>query len=100
MSKRLHCCVPFCGRSTKNEKGYVEWVCQKHFGPVSARAKFIHRAAKRAQMRGRAGWTKDEINALAMRAWARVKREAIERAAGIYGGPNDGRAREPRQGRR
>jgi hypothetical protein len=83
MTTRLHCCVPFCRRTTRNDKGFSEWICGRHWRAVGHREKWLHRRAKRMLRVGRAGWTAEEIAAFAARAWERCKRHAIEKAVGI-----------------
>lgn len=68
---RVPCVVPFCRRTTK-AGNFREWICGKHWRPVSRRLKWLKRTAKR---RGRYD--------IAARTWERCKRQAIERAAGI-----------------
>lgn len=76
---RLPCCAPFCRRTT-GKTGFSEWICADHWRAVPRRMramKFrIEREAKRS------GWTEARI-ARAARIWNRIKRAAIERAAGI-----------------
>ncbi|MBS4018755.1 MAG: hypothetical protein KGZ68_11010 [Dechloromonas sp.] len=102
MDERIRCCVPFCRRTHKPMKcepvaGQVwEWICQAHWRQV-------RRDRRRAYARVRKIWhggdgrgmTLGEImahpkwgnravhRAAKDRLWERIKREAIERAAGI-----------------
>jgi hypothetical protein len=31
MTARLPCCVPFCRRTTRNDRGWAEWLCPRHW---------------------------------------------------------------------
>lgn len=74
---RLACSVPYCQRTRKGGPG--EWICGKHW-PLTEptlRRKF-YRLKRRARRTGRittrrAMWW----------AWDKLKRQVIERAAGI-----------------
>ena len=72
MADRLPCCVPFCRRTTKDNRGFNEWLCSKHYGLVDQKLKALRRRALR---RGR--YELDEL------IWRRLKRQAIERAVGL-----------------
>lgn len=76
---RIVCCVPFCRRTTRNDKGYSEWICGKHWPLVPRHLKRRKRQAERIAKRGDrpAAWR------LAGLIWQRCKREAIERAMGL-----------------
>lgn len=91
MADRLSCCVPFCRRTTKRvaDQVYIEnhfrvdlfaeWICSEHWRHVSDRTRRLHSMAKRRLRK-----FKDLKNLkIGARLWARCKREAIERAAGI-----------------
>lgn len=99
MVDRLTCCVPFCRRTCRNEKGFSEWICPDHWRLVSRRTKRRRRlavmAAKRADerfqevYRQQNGFTLQQFERawaakeLAQGLWTRCKREAIEGAAGL-----------------
>lgn len=100
MADRLPCCAPFCRRTMRNDKGFIEWLCQKHWALVPRSTKAAYRTAKkraRAVLRRkpeyREYWTfpagsPGRLSAVRMwrrldQAWDNCKREAIERAAGI-----------------
>jgi hypothetical protein len=74
---RLGCCVPFCRRTTARAE-FDEWICGKHWQMVS---KDRRRAYGRRTRQWRRYYTVDD--AVMARLWAALKREAIERAAGI-----------------
>ncbi len=83
MTDRISCCVPFCRRTHANPKGWVEWVCGKHWAMVSKsvrrrRAK-VQRAIKRESDPDRVSrlYYCDEV------LWRKGLKQAIERAAGI-----------------
>lgn len=71
------CCVPFCGRRHRNVEGYGEWCCGPHFGLTDAMARKVY---KRMLKRERPGF--DGVQSRD-RIWRRIKRQAVERAAGI-----------------
>jgi len=71
--KTIRCCVPFCHRTHRNVESYAEWCCSAHFGLTDAMARKIYRRMIR---RGAAAASRDRI-------WGRLRRQAIERAAGI-----------------
>ncbi len=100
---RLKCLVPFCGSTRGIRKGETklpaEWICANHWRHVDAKAKrmksWAERAARSASERmkmhfertGCHDWdlvrASAHANARFERSWARCKRQAIERAAGI-----------------
>ncbi|WP_156927842.1 hypothetical protein [Bradyrhizobium sp. Tv2a-2] len=77
---RARCVVPFCRRTTKRFK--AEWICGNHW-PL------IPKAQRRVWGRLRKRWRRYgpeagvHFDARWWRIWDRLKREAIERAAGI-----------------
>lgn len=76
---RITCCVPFCRRTRLNDQGWDEWLCGDHWRGVPRAMRRVHGRYMRRRRRGvlpnptRAG----------DRVWRRLKRAAIERAAGI-----------------
>ena len=70
MSGRLACLVPGCRHTTA--RPFREWICADHWRLVDRRMKQLRR---RAERRGRL--------AIARWFWENIKRQAIERAAGI-----------------
>lgn len=68
---RLRCCVPFCRRTTRNDRGWDEWLCAAHWKLVDTDIKALRRRARR---KGR--------QRLDNMLWRRAKRQAIERALG------------------
>lgn len=79
ISSRLLCCVPFCRRTTGRTE-FSEWLCGPHWRLVDKRKRQVYGRYMR-QWR-RYGPT-ERMAAAAGRIWERLKREAIERAAGI-----------------
>jgi hypothetical protein len=73
---RLACCVPFCRRTTGRTE-FVEWICGKHWPLIDHRYRRVYGRAARRWRRYRVGGER------AARLWRRIKRQAIERAAGI-----------------
>lgn len=77
MGPRLLCCVPFCTHTRGDRKGDpivegMEWICGQHWKltSVSWRRRYaLFRRRKRFD--------------LAARMWARLRSQAVERAAGI-----------------
>lgn len=96
---RIACCVPFCRRTLRNDRGFAEWICGKHWAAVrkvtKRRRRIAERAAERACARLDALYIEcgffNEAQLTRIRAarrlsaalWDRCKTEAIERAAGI-----------------
>ena len=89
---RLRCCVPFCGRTRAPQDRFAEWVCPQHWTAVDKRLRRLHAGCKRAGNKAfwRKGWADvvadprlARMAAREIRVWARCKRQAIERAAGI-----------------
>lgn len=96
---RIQCCVPFCKRTHRNDEGYVEWICQRHWSLVPRRTrgkwKLSKKVAKRsserfnAQYEEQGGFLDPQLNRataaieLSNKIWERCKREAFERAGGI-----------------
>lgn len=97
MSERVHCCVPFCRRTTR--KPYREWICGIHWRLVSSRTKQRRRAAVKIARRSNERFD-DAYSAqgyfeesqyqrvlaarhLSEALWERCKSEAIERAGGL-----------------
>lgn len=82
MSRRVPCCVPFCRRTYRDDDGScVEAICGKHFrlADKNLRIKLTKcrrqvRTGKRSLERGR---KLDDY------LWGKIKKQAIERAAGI-----------------
>ncbi|BEV44742.1 hypothetical protein [Afipia carboxidovorans] len=99
MPDRIACCVPFCRRTCRNDSGFAEWICGKHWALVSKTTKRRRRLADRAreranrrfeqQYRDQDGCTESQLNRalaatdLSAALWRRCKREAIERAMGL-----------------
>lgn len=71
MTERTPCVVPGCARSQKGAR-YPEFVCSKHW-PATSRD--VRRLMFRA--RRRKDWE------LAAQCWRKLKRQAIERGAGL-----------------
>lgn len=77
---RIACCVPFCRRTLRNDEGFQEWICSRHW---QATDKKLRRFRSMLIRRGkRRGWTRIRIE-LEAEYWAKLKAQAIERAAGI-----------------
>lgn len=96
---RIQCCIPFCQRTHRNDEGFSEWICPRHWKNVSKRTRrkksASEKIALRANQRFRAeydsqgGYQELQLDravaaiALKNRIWERCKREAMEGAAGI-----------------
>lgn len=96
---RVKCCVPFCNRTHRNDEGFREWICQRHWSLVSNRTrrwkKLSEKIARRASERFKAqyeeqdGYLDPQLDRamaaieLKDKIWERCKREAMERAGGI-----------------
>ncbi len=68
---RIHCAVPGCAR-TRKPGAHTEFICSTHW-PMTDRK--LRRVMFRARKRG-------EVETDCM-AWRKLKRQAIERAAGV-----------------
>jgi hypothetical protein len=71
MPDRMPCVVPFCRRTAARVE-FAEWICGKHW---SATSRSWRRRLFLFRRRGRLD--------LADRMWDRLKRQAIETAAGV-----------------
>lgn len=96
---RIACLVPFCRRTLRNDGGFAEWICGKHWAAVrkvtKRRRRIAERAARRASERfdtlymEQGGVYEPQFQRvmaakrLSAALWDRCKTEAIERAAGI-----------------
>ena len=96
MSDRIHCCVPFCRRTTKDDGHVSEFLCSNHWPTISPHLRRRESKLRRLYKRrfgDYAFWhfpagSPKRIEALKLRrlyekAWERCKSQAIERAAGI-----------------
>lgn len=83
---RVGCCVPFCGRTRKSPAGrFSEWICGDHWRLIDKeRRRVWGRVHRRWRRFGPASRETAPLVAYA-RLWAALKRQAIERAAGITG---------------
>ncbi len=98
MMETTKCCVPYCGRSTKER--YSEWICSVHWPMIPKRTRQRRSQAKRLLKRARqrlerqyqrqgcqftsAQWGRVEAaQRLVVALWERCKREAIEAAGGL-----------------
>lgn len=93
---RVHCCVPHCKRSYKNDDAHVETLCGKHWRLASPilrkRAARLFRAYRKrfgnnhfsAYPAGSARRLEAvRLHNLCFQMWERCKKQAIERAMGI-----------------
>jgi hypothetical protein len=78
MSDRLRCCVPFCRRTHKPGQ-WAEWMCQKHWVLIRAERRRVYRRLERRWHRYR----DETLLERGHRLWSVIRREAIERAAGL-----------------
>ncbi len=96
MTDRISCCVPFCRRTCRNDKGYTDFLCQKHWPTVSRHLRRRHSKLDwlyRRRFGENPYWhykggspdrlTSLKLGELCRKAWDRCKIQAIERAAGI-----------------
>lgn len=85
MTVRVACLVPFCGRTSARR--WAEWLCGDHY-------RLVDGDLKRLRIRNRRRWTaivaSDGAPSRRLRCetieraiWSRMKRQAIERAAGL-----------------
>lgn len=75
---RITCCVPFCRLTYRNDKGFREWICHKHWPMAGQRLRWLYAAWKRRRRRG-----DPEAPAKCAEFWERCKARAIETAAGL-----------------
>lgn len=96
MTERIPCCVPFCRRTFKDDGRAGEIMCGKHYRLADQRYRRLWTRLVRAWRRDpRQFWEmppgsrerlrKLKIERLFDKLWVRIKRQAIERAAGITG---------------
>lgn len=79
MTDRISCCVPFCQRTWKGDERAIEWICRAHWAPIRLARRKVYRRALIAFKDD----PSDENRTIAIDLWGAMKREAIERAAGI-----------------
>ncbi len=77
-SARIQCCIPFC-RRTRINPGFSEWICGDHWRNVPKPQRRVHGRLQRSWRR----FHREGDGIRADRVWARLKRQAIETAAGI-----------------
>ncbi len=82
MSERIGCCVPFCRRTRQNvDPAYNEWICGDHWRLTD---KIKRKVWGRINRRWRRfGPSSADPSPAYDRVWNAMKRQAIERAAGI-----------------
>lgn len=83
MTDRISCCAPFCRRSTAKGKlpfGFNEWLCPDHYRAVDIKLKRQRAALRRRNIKR---IDAERYVATDDRMWRRIKKQAIERAAGI-----------------
>jgi hypothetical protein len=80
---RTRCLVPFCRRTKPAAdlaaKGHSEWICQHHWTLVDPRLKrFKRRVERKLKVR-----KSNVMEGIAYRTWEKLKKQAIERGAGL-----------------
>lgn len=83
---RTSCLVPFCRRTTSNEKlkarRHTEWICGRHWALTDRQARrLLFRIRRKITQRPLS--RRLVLQGIEMRLWELLKRQAIERAAGI-----------------
>lgn len=73
---RMPCCVPFCGRGSTTFPPGWEFLCANHWRLVDRELKLLRTKARRRRGSGERYWRLEGL------IWRRMKRQAIERAAG------------------
>lgn len=76
---RITCCVPFCWRTYGNPEGFDEWICREHWKAIRPHRRKVYTRVKKEAKRTGAAHDAE----VAGHIWAAMKKEAIERAAGI-----------------
>lgn len=79
MSDRLPCCVPYCNHTHANTDEFSEWICAAHWRLTDKKLRHIRSIRLR---RWRRFWDMQDWKK-AHRQWLVLKKQAIERAAGI-----------------
>lgn len=78
---RIGCCVPFCRRTRLNDNPkFVEWLCPEHWPLID---KTRRRVWGRIKGRWRRFGPPAAASSIEDRLWGALKRQAIERAAGV-----------------
>lgn len=83
MVVRIACVVPGCRRKRGQRKGeppiteHTEFICRDHWALVPRSLKLLRRRLRRRHGDRPRGWVADR------RIWGRMRRHAIERAAGL-----------------
>lgn len=82
---RINCCVPFCKRTRKPINDATEWICGDHWKIVRKNRRRVYGRHKKRWRRFGPEWTADKylFCRRIRRLWNSLKREAIERAAGL-----------------
>lgn len=52
MSVRLNCLITGCRRTKRNDEGFDEWICQKHWSVVPVKYRKLYSMAKRKFKKG------------------------------------------------
>jgi hypothetical protein len=78
---RIPCVVPGCSCGATCYPDASEIICPKHYRPVDRRLKALRRRVK--YLARRRGFDRDHAWCIDDWLWARVRRQAIGRAAGI-----------------
>lgn len=79
MAVMLSCCVPHCRRRAREDGHTSEWICADHWRTTDLLLRHDYRRLRRGAARSRTGVSREDSH----RAWEALKRQAIERAAGI-----------------
>lgn len=78
MANRVSCLVPFCRRTIQPDFKGQEWICGIHWPLTRRSLRQLYFRQKRRFERGDA----TQLPYI-LRSWNRLKKQAIERAAGI-----------------
>lgn len=78
MTARLHCCVPFCRRTTGRAE-FSEWICGDHWKLIPLPERKVYGRHVKQWRR----YHRDDDGTAADRIWERLKRKATETAMGI-----------------
>lgn len=79
MVAMLSCCVPHCRHKRREDGHTTEWMCAGHWRLTDLLLRHRYRRLRSIVARKRTGSSREESH----RAWEALKRQAIERAAGI-----------------
>lgn len=76
---RQRCLVPFCGRTRRDDGKYAEWICGKHWRLADRLGRRVYRHRQRSTDHH----SSEEKAHFVNKMWYGLKKQVLERAAGI-----------------